>query len=307
MAIHYQNQHFTGFQAYIDRTATRGPTSDNSTPLYAHPIDSWILHTLNSTPIRAVMSRALDVFISVQFGHMLTSSVPIDQNSFPDLFEILAHCAKTLNIPIPHAVARNADGSVNAGTAGTDEYHFIMITGTLCEYYPGNEAGFVIGHECGHIAASHMLYHTMVRILTEAASLRMGVIGQLLRLTAGIPLMAWSRRSEVTADRAGLLCCGDITVAERALVRLVAGPGNINRVDIEDYLRKSRAMEEFHNMGMVQELLASHPMIARRVEALRMFANSELYYTLAGKPFPQDRVLLTREQLDRQVNEIVKP
>jgi hypothetical protein len=58
---------------------------------------------------------------------------------------------------------------------------------------------------------------------------------------------------------------------------------------------------------MINELMASHPMIARRVEALRMFANSELYYDLSGKPRPTDKVLLTREELDRQVNEIVKP
>lgn len=246
-------------------------------------------------------------FISLNFGQMLASSIPIDQYSFPDLFEVLAHCARTLNIPIPHAVARSANGALNAGTAGTDEYHFIMITANLCQEFTREEAGFVIGHECGHIAASHMLYHTMVRVLTEAASLRMGIIGELLRLTAGIPLMAWSRRSEVTADRAGLLCCGDIAVAERALVRLVAGAADIKRVDIEDYLRKSRSMEDFHSLGMARELMSTHPMIARRVEALRMFANSELYYDLTGKPRPAGKVLLTKEQLDRQVNEIVKP
>lgn len=307
MAITYRKHRFSGFQEYIDRNASRGPASADSTPLYAHPVDSWILQTLNATPIKAVMSRAMDVFISFQFGHMLTSSIPIDQNSFPDLFEVLAHCARTLNIAIPHAVARQTPDLHNAATAGTDEYHFIFITAGLCQNYSRDEAAFVIGHECGHIAASHMLYHTMVYILTRAASLRMGFIGQILRLTAGIPLMAWSRRSEVTADRAGLLCCGDIAVAERALVRLVAGLADINRVDIEDYLRKSRSMEEFHSMGMTRELFASHPMIARRVEALRMFANSELYYDLTGKPRPADRTLLTRAELDRQVNEIVKP
>jgi Zn-dependent protease with chaperone function len=307
MAITYRDQRFSGFQEYIDRNAGPGPASADSTPLYAHPVDGWILHTLNATPIKAVMSRALDVYISFNFGHMLTSSLHIDRNSFPDLYEVLAHCAQTLNISIPHAVARQTRDLFNAYTAGTDEYHFIFISATLCEEYTRGEAAFVIGHECGHIAAGHMLYHNMVRILTQAASLRMGFIGYILRLTAGVPLMAWSRRSEVTADRAGLLCCGDIATAERALVRLVAGLADINRVDIEDYLRRSRSMEEFHSTGMINELMASHPMIARRVEALRMFANSELYYDLSGKPRPTDKVLLTRAELDRQVNEIVKP
>lgn len=307
MTITYRDQRFSGFQEYINRNASHGPASPNSTPLYAHPVDGWILQTLNATPVRFVMSRALDVFISVNFGHTLASSLPIDQNSFPDLFEVLVHCARTLNIPIPHAVARHGADLYNAGTAGTDEYHFIVIAAALCQHFTHQEACFVIGHECGHIASSHMLYHTTARILTEAIAPHLGFIGALLKLTAGVPLLAWSRRSEVTADRAGLLCCGDIAVAERALVRLVAGLADADRVDLEDYLRKSRAMEEFHSAGMISELFATHPMITRRIEALRLFANSETYYELTGKPRPTDRALLSREELDRRVNEIVKP
>lgn len=307
MTITYRDQRFSGFQHYIQQHASLGPTSANSTPLYAHPVDGWILQALNATPIRMVLSRALDVFISVQFGHMLASSLPIDQNSFPNLFDILVHCSRTLNIPVPHAVAKHGSDLYNAGTAGTDEYHFILISSALCEHYTPEQAGFVIGHECGHIAASHMLYHTTARILTEAIAPHLGVIGYVLKATAGVPLLAWARRAEVTADRAGLLCCGDIAIAERALVRLVAGMADADRVDLEDYLRKSRAMEEFHSAGMIRELFATHPMIARRIEALRLFANSELYYSLTGKPRPAGRVLLSREELDRRVNEIVKP
>lgn len=307
MAVTFRDQRFSGFQDYIARSTSQRPTGADATPPYTHPVDGWILQTLNATPVKAVMSKALDVFISIEFGHLLTSSIPIDQYSFPDIFEILAHCARTLDIPIPHAVARTSPDLYNAGTAGTDEYHFIFITAGLCQHYTHDEACFVIGHECGHIAAGHMLYQTMVHILTRAVISRMGLIGPLLNLTAGIPLRAWSRRAEVTADRAGLLCCGDIRTAERALVRLVAGLANVDRIDIDDYLRRSRAMEDYHSLGMANELLATHPMIARRVDALRLFANSELYYEISGKPRPTDRTLIRRDELDRRVNEIVKP
>ncbi|NJP04839.1 MAG: M48 family metalloprotease [Chloroflexaceae bacterium] len=177
MAITYQNQRYTGFQEYINRkVARRGSVPADSTPDYAHPVDGWILRTLNATPVRAVMSKAMDIFISINFGHMLSSSIHIDQNSFPDLFEVLSHCARTLDIPVPHAVARQGSDLFNAGTAGTDEYHFIMISSTLCQYYTRDEACFVIGHECGHIASSHMMYHTLVRILTEAIAPRLAIL-----------------------------------------------------------------------------------------------------------------------------------
>ncbi len=308
MAITYQGQTFSGFQEYVERNTRQRPSEADSTPRYAHPIDGWILQTLNSTPVKAVMSRAIDVLISAQFGHSLASSLPIDQKSFPDLYDVLMHCATTLDIPIPHAVTRHSSDLFNAGTAGTDEYHFITISSTLCEYYTRDEACFVIGHECGHIAASHMVYHTLVRVLTQTIAVRLPFpIGEILRVTAGVPLMAWSRRSEVTADRAGLLCCGDIAVAERALLRLITGLADVDRVDLEDYLRRSRSAEEFHSIGMVNELLASHPMIARRIEALRLFANSTLYYELSGKQPPPGRVLISQEELNQRVNEIVKP
>ena len=49
------------------------------------------------------------------------------------------------------------------------------------------------------------------------------------------------------------------------------------------------------------ELLASHPYLPKRIEALRMFARSSYYKSLIGQPGgePLDAV-------DRQVEEIIK-
>ena len=307
MAIQYLDQTFSGFQDYVTSSGTGRMSGPDATPLYAHPVDEWILKTLNATPVKAVMSKALEALVSFEFGFDLTGGVIIDQKSFPDLFEVLSHSCKTLGIPIPHAVASNSPGLFNAYTAGTDDYAFINIAATLCQIYPKGEATFVIGHECGHIAATHMVYHTLVRVLTQATLRRLGYIGYILQATAGVPLMAWSRRSEVTADRAGLLCCGDVRTAERGLLRLVMGLADIDRVDMDDYLRRSKEVEEFHRTSQFQALFTTHPQIPKRIEALRLFANSELYYDLSGKPRPAGQTLLTRQELDRRTNQVVAP
>ena len=307
MAIQYLDQTFSGFQDYVTNSGSGRMAGPDSTPLYAHPVDEWILKALNATPVKAVMSKALEALVSFEFGFDLTSGVIIDQKSFPDLFEVLSHCCKTLGIPIPHAVASNSPGLFNAYTAGTDDYAFINIASTLCQIYPKEEAAFVIGHECGHIAATHMVYHTMVRVLTQATLRNLGYIGYILRATAGVPLMAWSRRSEVTADRAGLLCCGELRNAERGLLRLITGLADVDRVDMEDYLRRSREVEDFHRTSQFQALFTTHPLIPKRIEALRLFANSELYYDLTGKPRPAGVVLLSRQELDRRTNQVVAP
>jgi hypothetical protein len=66
-------------------------------------------------------------------------------------------------------------------------------------------------------------------------------------------------------------------------------------------------MQDFHNLSGFEQMFTTHPLIPKRIEALRLFANSELYYELSRKSRPIDRSLLGREELDRQVNEIVKP
>lgn len=305
MTIKYLDRNFIGFQEYIDRADKNRLSGSNLTPLYAHPMDKWILGTLNATPIKATMNKAMDAYVSFQFGHELASSIVIDQRSFSDLYKVLTHCANTLGIPIPHAVAKNDPTFFNAYTAGTDEYAFIHISAGLCQFYTPEEACFVIGHECGHIAAGHMTYHTLAGLLTSAASARLGLIAEILQKSAAIPLMAWSRRSEITADRAGLLCCGDIATAERALLRLVTGIADVNRVDIDNYLRQSREVRKYHHLAEWREFFDSHPEIPKRIEAIRLFANSQLYYSLSGKPKPTGLTLLSREELDRQVSKII--
>jgi Zn-dependent protease with chaperone function len=307
VSITYQGHTYQRFQDYVARQASEGLQGGDSAPLYAHPIDGWIIRTLNATPVKSVMNKALDVLVSYQFGYVLASSIFIDDRSFPDIFEVLAHCSKVLGIPIPHAVTRHDISLFNAYTAGTDEYAFINISSTLCQHFTKEEASFVVGHECGHIASRHMVYHTLASALTNAALGQLGPIGIVLRLTAGIPLLAWSRRSEVTADRAGLLCCGDIDVAERSLLRLVTGLADADRVDMEDFLRRSKEVRDYHQLGKIHEFFSTHPLIPKRIEALRLFASSEPYYTLSGKPRPEGKALLSREELNRRVNQIVQP
>ncbi|MGI8827891.1 MAG: M48 family metallopeptidase [Chloroflexota bacterium] len=301
------DQRFLSFQDYIDWRAWRGLSDDEQAPPYAHPVDGWILRTLESTPVKHVLDKAIDSLISLQLGRLLAEGIPIDHKSFPDLFDVLSESSRTLGISVPHALMGAFGDGFNAFTAGTDDYAFVFITDALLQSFSTAEAKFVIGHECGHIASKHMVYHTLVEALAHSALALLGPLGQAVRRFAGVPLLAWSRRSEITCDRAGLLCCGDIKTAERALVRLVAGFADAGKVDIDDYLRRFKQMSDFHGASAWQEMLRSHPMIPKRIEALRLFARSELYYDLVGQSPPADVDLLKQADLDRLTNHIVRP
>jgi Zn-dependent protease with chaperone function len=305
-AVRYANETYTGFREYAQR-AERGGLGMQDAPRYAVEIDDWIVQALNSLGVRSVMSQAMDTLVSFQFGQEIASSITISRRSFPDLYEVLVHCARTLGIPTPHAVSRHDPALFNAYTSGTDEYAFINISSTLLQLYTREEATFVVGHECGHIAARHVMYQTLINVLTDVTIMPLGALGASLGLLASVPLLAWSRRAELTADRAGLLCCGDLQVAERALVRLVAGFATPDRLAIDDLLARAREAEQFHALGQWRQYFQSHPLIPKRIVALRLFANSELYYELTGRPRPAGQRLLTHDELRRQVALAVKP
>lgn len=308
MTIKYQEKKLLSFQEYIERAARNGVDGLASTPLYAHPVDAWIIKSLNSTPVKSAMNKALDALTSFIFGGSLVSGIVIDQNSFPELFAILSHCSETLCIPIPHSVTEHReDALLNAFTAGTDEYSFIVISSALYDVMTKEEVCFVIGHECGHIAAGHAANNTLVNLLLGALEVN-PLIGSILKSTAGLPLTAWSRRSEITADRAGLLCCGDVRIAQKALLRLVIGLADIENVDIDNYLHRARETKKFHKIPyLFNQLFATHPDIPKRIEALELFADSEIYYHLSGKSKPAGKTLLTQEELDKQVRQLIKP
>lgn len=306
MAINYKERNFLGFQEHIYRTDKAG----SGTPPYAHPVDEWILRALNAMPIKAVMNKTMDALISLQFALDVANSVRIDQKAFPDIFEMLHHCANTLGIPIPYAIIKEFkqnDKELITYSAGTDEYTFISIAPKLVEFFSREEALFLIGCECGHIASGHMLYHTLATLLTNVYLKNLGLLKESLQVTAGVPLSAWSRRSEVTADRAGLLCCGDIEIAQTVLLKLAVDPEMVEGIDIDRYLSQAREMLNFHKLGKLRRFFENQPSIPMRIEALRLFADSELYYFLSGKEKPRQKILLSQDELNRQVNEIVKP
>jgi len=68
MALIYGEQLYPSFKEYI-RGARVRPSRGDGPPPYAHPIDSWILKTLESSPVKAVLQKAIDTYLD--FGHFV--------------------------------------------------------------------------------------------------------------------------------------------------------------------------------------------------------------------------------------------
>lgn len=300
MAITYDGHRYESYAEYLSRRPMRMAPGENAPP-YAHPADQKLLATLNYLRVNKLLDQTVEWLVSVQFGHELSSNPLGSSRSFESLSPIVAACARQLNIPIPMVVISQQEGLINAFTAGTDDFAFIAIAPTMLHLFTPEELMFVVGHECGHIASGHMTYHTLGSLVANGLGALLGPFSTL----PALPLQAWIRRGEVTADRAGLLCCGDLDVACRALKRLVVGLGNPDDIDTDDFIRQSQEMTRQHSSATLMEYLQTHPMIPRRLHMLKLFAQSELYHELSGKTPPTGQRLLPKAELDHLIDHIL--
>ena len=89
----------------------------------------------------------------------------------------------------------------------------------------------------------------------------------------------WNRACEYSADRAGLLACDQPDKAISALIKLATGIATQTPADRQQALAKLETEDDdpVNNLG---ELLGTHPMIIKRIEALRRYIATENYRRL---------------------------
>ena len=270
---------------------------------YAHPVDSTVIKFLDNKVINFTFKRLVDLLADSTYGPVVASGVFVNEKNYPEINELVDECVETLNIKKPYVIISNSITGLNAMTFGSDEEPYIALSPLLVNTLSRWQLRFVIGHECGHIAMGHMLYHTVVSVAAMFAT-SMPIIGPVVDKVGALPLKAWSRRSEISADRAGLLCCYSNQVAQRTLLQLELPFMDANQVDVDEYVKNS---EQYRQGGFVRKLNefdASHPIIPKRIQALNEFVKSGRYYMLRGlAPTPES---YSDEELAQKVEDIVK-
>jgi Zn-dependent protease with chaperone function len=96
-----------------------------------------------------------------------------------------------------------------------------------------------------------------------------------------IALRTWSRRAEITCDRAGMLVAKDQKAAERAIAKLAVGSKSLyEEFNLDAFLDQHE--EGLQGIGRYMEVFATHPWLPKRVLSMRVFGESQLYRSAAG-------------------------
>lgn len=287
------------FQNFVDirKSPTSRRTRLGGFGEYAFSEDVRVLKTLAyARPVRLAAEASVRAFKAWNRSDLLGSAVRVGPRQYPRIHELLAECAQELHIAMPTLYVSQNNAQINAGTYGTENDSFILLNSLTVDRLTDDELRFVIGHECGHIQNSHVTYQTALHFLTQASGVFVGWIVT----PATLALRAWSRRAEITCDRAGAICCRDADVALRTLVKMAGGTEKmLEQIDIDDYLGQ---LEDIRGSGVgrVSEYLRSHPYLPKRVRAMQLFAESDYFRRhvseAGGRPL---------SDIDREVKELV--
>jgi Zn-dependent protease with chaperone function len=282
------------FASFVSRRreAVRGGGTKEGTR-YAFGADLQMLRTMRRMkPLEMFVGTAVRAMGQFLASQNLGTMVRVGPTQSPRIYRIARECADALGVAVPTLYVANSP-VMNAYTYGTDDDSFIVVHAKLVDDFTDEELKFVIGHEMGHIQNRHVVYLTAMRMLTSG-------FAQLIRFMIEPVLLTWARRAEITCDRAGLLCCGDVDVATRTFLKMACGSTKLyDELNVEAYLDQLEANQE--SAGRFSELFASHPYHPKRIRSLQLFAESELYRKCLGLPGG-----MTMEEVDRRTLEIVQ-
>lgn len=264
------------------------PAAANPLRGYCHPMDAAIIRTLDNPVTDLIVKKMVNVSAELTYGQLLSSGVPVSDRSFPEVNAMVEHCARVLRIRKPYVIISNSV-NFNALTLGSDEEPSIVLGSMLVKAMTRERLLFVIGHECGHVAMDHLTYTIAANLMASFAS-SVPVLGDAVSMTAGAALNAWSRRAEISADRAGLLCCNNLQTAKEALLQIELGIVDIRNSNVRDYVENSSRYRSGSVFRRVGEYAQSHPLLPKRIEALDLFMCSSLLFRLAGQTPPQEAI-----------------
>lgn len=196
------------FQRYVARRKGLRAAQVREGAAYAYPGDVRVLRTLDKLhPVQLALDEAGRLWRQLARAELLGPTVRATAERYTEVANAVKKCAAILHIDPPAVYI--APQPVGIYTLGTDEDAYIVLAQGMLDNLRDAALLDVLGRECGRIQNGHVPFRTALHYLKHA---RNTLVRWAVR-PATLTLQAWSRRADITADRAGLLCARDLDVA----------------------------------------------------------------------------------------------
>lgn len=263
----------------VDRTPK--VLTDIGPDAWEHPADRAALAALRRIPAFDEVLRTLFGFFGEKPVRLAfqANAVRVSETQFPEIHRRYRVVLRTLDAEKEHPLFVSQTPLVNAGAYGMDEPFIVLNSGSI-RLLDDEELSFLLGHELGHIMSGHVLYRTMMVLLLQLASLGFPIVGLAARAVL-LALLEWSRKAELSSDRAGLLACQDADASLGSFLKL-AGGGTREETNLNEFLVQA---DEYRQDGDLADAVfkvlnllgTTHPFATLRAAELRDWIESGAY------------------------------
>lgn len=276
----------------------RVPLHEIAPGAWEHPADRAALQALRSIPVFDEVLRKIFGFFGEKPIRLAfqANAVRVSDRQFSRIHKIWLEVQDTLDAPERYPLFVSQTPVVNAGAYGMDRPFVILNSGTV-HLLDDDELRYVLAHELGHILSGHVLYRTMLVILIQLAERGFPLVGMAARAVL-VGLLEWYRKSELSADRAGLLGVQDPQIVFGAMLKM-AGGGRSDEMDLDAFIEQAEAYRESEDVAdsvfkVLNLLGTTHPFYVLRLGEIRSWIESGAYdrivqgaYRRRGEPEPE--------------------
>lgn len=256
---------------------------------FQHQADLEALEAFKKVPMAATVLRKVNELWTEKLFYVQTigDDLRLGPKQYPHIWEMYVEAARILDVPQLPDLYLNTSYEVNAFAFGMKKYTIVLNSG-LVDLLDDTELMAVLGHELGHVKCEHALYKSLAGVLAglggDVLTSFFGIT-TLIMLPIQAALFAWSRKAELSCDRAALLCTQDVEATARALAKL-GGGGLRKRVDtlnLDDVYKQAKDYEKLDDsillkgMALYSHWHSSHPYPIYRAKVINEWAQSDEY------------------------------
>lgn len=250
---------------------------------FAWAADAKAMNVLRSMKPLNAAAKAVSEKVGRRWVEVSFNGVLLGEKQMPHIYAQAVRAARILGMSHMPDVYLSGERPWDCLTFGTEKNSFVVVGSALTGNFQGVDMLYLLAREMGHAKAGHALWKTVIRFFLGEQGpakgfMAGGIFNAILSPTALIggaiemPLLAWARQAEITADRAGLLTVGSEDVARRVLLSWSLKSSFIyNQINIDSWLEQQKA-DDGDMLRLSELTTSSTPYLGPRLRLLSEFA-----------------------------------
>lgn len=279
----------------LPATRPRIALPDIAAVAWEHPADRAALQTLRAVPgVDEVIRKILGILGGERGIRLLFqgNAVRVGPTQFPLLWALHVENCQTFGWETIPELYVTQTPIFNAGAYGIDD-PFIVIHSSALELLDTDEQRVLLAHELGHVMSGHSLYRTIAAVMLMVSLGALPMLASIILLPVKYAFLEWSRKSELSADRASLLGAQDLQATMRLFMKMAGGgntsnirPGDLN---LEPFMAQANEYASSNDgldvvWKIVSTLSLTHPMnVVRAAEVQKWVQSGDYERILRGE------------------------